>query len=260
MLESLLATKVPPNKREQALVTLGLLGSNKKDYSLSNMTEVVSSLKPVDGSDWTKHEKEKFDIEIFRLRKDMTALSKSMGKDFKSCMTYYLAVFKKSDAYRLLKTVCTEERYEKAATSVHGVDACAICGDGGSLLICDGCEGEYHMGCLRPALSSVPEGHWECDECVDNKLLKSREYIVSRTNLYESVHKKMRKIDETSNGDNGTDERHIIDGTILRPTSPVLAEVKKFARQVSAIFSGGNEKATREGIPNTWPMETGTAK
>ena len=146
-LEKILEEKVPHNKKEQAVVALGLGAIQKAEYNTSNITEILGHLRPIDGSDWTKREKDQFREEIFRVRKDMNSLSKSIGKDLKHCMTYYLGTYKKSDDYRLLKTVCVDERNEKAALNIHGVDACAICGDGGSLLICDGCEGEYHMGC-----------------------------------------------------------------------------------------------------------------
>lgn len=34
-----------------------------------------------------------------------------------------------------------------------------------TVLICDGCEGEYHMKCAKPALKSVPKGDWYCANC-----------------------------------------------------------------------------------------------
>ena len=33
------------------------------------------------------------------------------------------------------------------------------------ILICDGCDKEYHMYCLTPKLKKVPEGHWYCPRC-----------------------------------------------------------------------------------------------
>jgi hypothetical protein len=267
MLEKVLQEKVPHNKKEQALVAVGRMGLNKQQDFTPNMAEILSHFNPVDGSDWTDAEKAKFHVEIFRLRKDMSALSTSMGKDIKSCYTYYLGTYKKSDAYRLLKTVCADERHDQAALNAHGVDACAVCGDGGSLLICDGCEGEYHMGCLRPPLSCVPEGHWECDECVDKRLLKAREYIITNSQLYEPMYSNgnKRKSEEISNdrsdtedemladaiilrptspilGD--TEDEMLADGMILRPTSPVLAEIKKFARHIDAVFAPAGNGAT----------------
>jgi transposase InsO family protein len=33
------------------------------------------------------------------------------------------------------------------------------------MIICDGCEGGWHMGCLDPPLTDVPEGKWLCPTC-----------------------------------------------------------------------------------------------
>lgn len=33
------------------------------------------------------------------------------------------------------------------------------------MLLCDGCNAGYHMDCLVPALTEVPEGSWYCDYC-----------------------------------------------------------------------------------------------
>jgi hypothetical protein len=52
-----------------------------------------------------------------------------MNKSINSCLKYYLSTFKKSDDYRLLKTVCAEERADKlVASEEHGLDACGVCG------------------------------------------------------------------------------------------------------------------------------------
>jgi hypothetical protein len=211
------------------------------------MTEIISRIDPIDGSNWTEAEKEKFNTEIFRLRKDMKKLSQSMDKDMKSCLTYYLGTYKKSDHYRLLKTVCVDERNEKAASSVHGIDACAICGDGGSLLICDGCEGEYHMSCLRPPLKTVPEGHWECDECVNRKFLEAREYIIQNAGLYVPLHSngKKRKAEDQSDGSMmDTDDEIMAEDPILRPSSPVLTAMKIFAGNISKAFASSQIAAS----------------
>jgi hypothetical protein len=44
-------------------------------------------------------------------------------------------------------------------------DRCGVCGDGGDLLICDGCDTSYHLHCVN--LSEVPEGDWFCPECIE---------------------------------------------------------------------------------------------
>jgi hypothetical protein len=38
-------------------------------------------------------------------------------------------------------------------------------GDKARLLLCDGCEDEYHCYCVNPVLLEVPEGDWYCRLC-----------------------------------------------------------------------------------------------
>ena len=33
------------------------------------------------------------------------------------------------------------------------------------MLLCDGCDGAYHLYCLTPPLDGVPEGDWFCEAC-----------------------------------------------------------------------------------------------
>lgn len=42
-------------------------------------------------------------------------------------------------------------------------DVCAVCGDGGELLLCDGCDGAAHLSCV--GLAAVPRGDWFCAHC-----------------------------------------------------------------------------------------------
>ncbi|KAI9227373.1 MAG: hypothetical protein DHS80DRAFT_1295, partial [Piptocephalis tieghemiana] len=40
---------------------------------------------------------------------------------------------------------------------------CVVCretGDEGTLLLCDGCDRAWHMGCCSPAVQEVPTGKW----------------------------------------------------------------------------------------------------
>ncbi|KZV87496.1 RCC1/BLIP-II protein [Exidia glandulosa HHB12029] len=47
---------------------------------------------------------------------------------------------------------------------------CVVCsqdkGEDDSPLECEKCETPYHLGCLNPPLSAVPEDEWFCDKCI----------------------------------------------------------------------------------------------
>ncbi|XP_022090947.1 zinc finger protein DPF3-like isoform X1 [Acanthaster planci] len=47
--------------------------------------------------------------------------------------------------------------------------SCGLCGTSDNddqLLFCDDCDRGYHMYCLKPPMSSPPEGSWICDLCM----------------------------------------------------------------------------------------------
>eukprot|EP00644_Phytophthora_capsici_P009143 jgi/Phyca11/532615/estExt2_fgenesh1_pg.C_PHYCAscaffold_60161 len=48
--------------------------------------------------------------------------------------------------------------------------ACEICKSShreSEIVLCDDCNGEYHIFCLKPPLPNVPEGTWYCPNCKD---------------------------------------------------------------------------------------------
>jgi PHD-finger len=55
------------------------------------------------------------------------------------------------------------------ATWIPPVDyPCKVClraDDADQMLLCDNCNGGYHLFCLRPELTQVPEGLWFCPSC-----------------------------------------------------------------------------------------------
>ena len=53
-------------------------------------------------------------------------------------------------------------------------------------LLCDVCDGAWHMACLRPPLTMIPEGDWKCPGCVEiEEEKKNEEQAAKRTRLVE---------------------------------------------------------------------------
>jgi PHD-finger len=173
-----------------------LLWVAKNKYSLVQWNECVASSKlspslkastttvpdEIHATDWTDEQKAQFRTEIFLARKNFRTVARAMKVDVGSCLEYYYSTYKGTDDYLLLKTVRNaEEDGELDEDGRYGPDLCGICGDGGDLLICDACDGEFHMECMRPALASVPAGRWFCDECTDKRYIYARDYLLHKT-------------------------------------------------------------------------------
>jgi phage terminase small subunit len=56
---------------------------------------------------------------------------------------------------------------------------------GNEMLLCDSCNGGWHMKCLDPPLDQVPEGEWMCPECVDqeNPVILEIETFIARIDV-----------------------------------------------------------------------------
>ena len=62
---------------------------------------------------------------------------------------------------RQLQDVVTQHEGEDAND-----DHCGICGQGGSLLCCDGrCRRAFHLSCIGMRERDVPRNDWFCDQC-----------------------------------------------------------------------------------------------
>lgn len=207
---------ISTNKKFEALCKLAENG-----YNLEGFEETIKSIPLTDGSDWDEAKKAKFSEEIFKNRKNLSQVCKNMDIDMQTCLTFYYREFKSSTDYRLMKTIIDDERYEKTARFETNMDVCAVCDDGGELVICDECEGEYHLRCMRPPLKSVPEGHWECDECVDRKVLQLRNYLLYRTKLSNLAEEKEGKGDRKE----------------VTPSDETLESVRQFAKKISEMLA-----------------------
>ncbi|CAI9097901.1 OLC1v1034420C1 [Oldenlandia corymbosa var. corymbosa] len=57
-------------------------------------------------------------------------------------------------------------------------DLCTICGDGGKLVLCDGCPRAFHKACA--SLSAIPRGKWYCKYC-ENRFQREK-YVEHNAN------------------------------------------------------------------------------
>jgi PHD-finger len=179
---------------------------------------------------WTQEQMTQFHAEIFRHRKNLVAVAKIMNLPVSTVYVYYLSHYKKSNDYRLLKWVCEEERQTKLEASEQGWEGCVECGEGGNLLICDGCDAEYHMMCTKPPLMEVPEGAWYCDVCVDTQFLAIRDHVISK--FYKPVHPSNQDITNKELVDKERDNI-VLDDVALRPVEAVVKAVKNLAITLS---------------------------
>lgn len=51
---------------------------------------------------------------------------------------------------------------------------CGLDQNGDSILLCDGCDGEYHTYCLVPPLTEIPAGDFYCKKCTEANLVAQR--------------------------------------------------------------------------------------
>eukprot|EP01117_Protostelium_nocturnum_P006401 TRINITY_DN2310_c0_g1_i1.p1 TRINITY_DN2310_c0_g1~~TRINITY_DN2310_c0_g1_i1.p1 ORF type:complete len:819 (-),score=310.87 TRINITY_DN2310_c0_g1_i1:34-2490(-) len=80
-----------------------------------------------------------------------------------------------------------------------GCRVCRSTGEANRILLCDGCDDEYHMSCLVPSLLYIPRGQWFCPRCVNNRDEKkpkqekektpraSKAPFINETSVFESL-------------------------------------------------------------------------
>ena len=89
-----------------------------------------------------------------------------LASDVPSLRAGLAIVHEQFDAFGLKVNVAKSE-----AVHFAGVDSlrCGVCdlssGARAATVLCDGCDGAYHLTCLTPPLAAVPNGSWSCPEC-----------------------------------------------------------------------------------------------
>lgn len=61
-------------------------------------------------------------------------------------------------------------------------ESCAICRDGGDLLLCDNCPKSFHLDCLKLKKNDIPEGSWYCPTCLP-KINRRKETSLKAENV-----------------------------------------------------------------------------
>ena len=52
---------------------------------------------------------------------------------------------------------------------------CASREDNDNMVLCDICDGGYHIYCLNPPLKEIPEGDWACADCIQQQPSTSKD-------------------------------------------------------------------------------------
>jgi hypothetical protein len=171
---------------------LALLWVAANRYNIDGIDSFMKQATMDYGALWDQSKRAQYHAAVFRHRKRFVSVCRDMELRMSDCLDYYYCVYKVSKDYRLLKTILHAESNDVSDDGEFGVDSCGVCGDGGNLLICDNCDGEYHMECMRPALAKVPKGRWECDECIDKSFLRAREHWLQQCLTKKVLHKMPR--------------------------------------------------------------------
>ncbi|XP_044011620.1 bromodomain adjacent to zinc finger domain protein 1A isoform X2 [Aphidius gifuensis] len=101
---------------------------------------------------------------------------------------------------------------------------CRKCRDAENMLLCDGCNKGQHLYCLKPKLTSVPEGDWYCSICKPketkpkNKKSKTRknfededddETVITKFTKNRLIDDEDEDEDDNNNDDDDNNEKHL---------------------------------------------------
>ena len=70
---------------------------------------------------------------------------------------------------------------------------CALCRNGGNLLLCDNCVRSFHLECLKLEEDDIPEGNWFCPICTMQKEIKERKEKKKNDNFKQEMDEAQRK-------------------------------------------------------------------
>ncbi|PNY15727.1 histone-lysine N-methyltransferase ATXR5-like protein [Trifolium pratense] len=74
--------------------------------------------------------------------------------------------------YKSMEDIMARARYVVLEKEDYSNTLCEKCGSGDNpdeLILCDRCDGGFHMKCVRPILARIPIGQWICPNCSGTK-------------------------------------------------------------------------------------------
>jgi len=143
-----------------------------------------------------EEESQKFRKVIHKTQKDFSSIAKSLKRKRSDCLVHYYNWKSSNRRYQSIKKGWSD-------------GSCCVCGEVGLLIICDGCNSNFHMECTTPPLSEVPKGNWFCDSCRYSGRTVPSIYNGKKTlSPEEQTHSNTMKSDteSTSSGDHFRDE------------------------------------------------------
>ena len=84
--------------------------------------------------------------------------------------------------YESGSTISDESDQESACIKCNKVKSKQI------LILCDGCDGPYHIACLKPPLLEIPEGDWYCEICTHDQLIN---FLEQKIEIIQSHNKQV---------------------------------------------------------------------
>jgi hypothetical protein len=143
---------------EESLILLHRCNYSVKEAESLLAREGIDALSDFAVTKLTPMQEEIFKESIFRYFEDFSRIHGDVGTNEASVVAHYYANFYDTPDYKRLEEIMNEHS-----------DECRECGDGGDLILCEGCKSWYHLGCADPPLDKVPKGDWLCKPCVNSR-------------------------------------------------------------------------------------------
>ncbi len=145
---------------------------HKSDYNVNAAQKALERMQrrtnALPSSKFNEDEARQFRELIHESQKDFSSVAKSLKRTRSDCLVHYYNWKASNRRYERMKKVWSNE-------------GCSVCGEVGLLIICDGCNSNFHMECVKPPLIEVPKGNWFCGTCLYTTLTVPSMYKGKKT-------------------------------------------------------------------------------